>query len=603
MVEILKDIYSNSTTAFMTSSGISDPRPVETGVRQGCPLSGLIFNITIDFLIRETQENGPTHNILAYADDLVLVAGSHIDLQESLDKVCDLASRVGLRFNPGKCFSLHLGTSARVGARDTTFYLDGSPIPTLMDGSPGTFLGRPVGSYVPKDTRFLEELKNRASKILEAKLAPWQRLDALKTFFFPSLNFLMRTSQFAKSDWAELDKHIRPLIKKTLNIPKNAANEYFLGPSERGLFGIPVSAEDSDISHIDSAFKLLTSKDPIVKELAWDEVKKAAHHRFPSNDHLDSISKLLSGEPANLTSNKISSNWTRARAASTRLHVKWNISESGDVSITVGDKTIFQRRAIFKTLRSAFKKARADGLKAHPHQGKTFECFGASKASSHFNSNGGYTRFADWRFVHRARLGLVPLNAYRHGPGPIDKRCRKCGHDETLPHVLCHCMTYSASYQRRHNQIVDRIKKAALGRWSVVGENQALDDSGLRPDLVLEKGDAAIIIDVTVPFEKNISSFQDARENKIRKYTPLAETLKNLKKYKSVTVDAIVVGSLGSWDKDNDKTVRRLCLSRYAHIMRKLIVSDTIRTSRDIYIEHISGRPQQPWIYRNPNNN
>ncbi|KFM83478.1 hypothetical protein X975_14170, partial [Stegodyphus mimosarum] len=44
---------------------------------------------------------------------------------------------------------------------------------------------------------------------MESKLAPWQRLDALKCFFFPSLLFHMRTAQLSKGDWKKVDDFLR----------------------------------------------------------------------------------------------------------------------------------------------------------------------------------------------------------------------------------------------------------------------------------------------------------------------------------------------------------------------------------------------------------
>ena len=61
-------------------------------------------------------------------------------------------------------------------------------------------------------------------------------------------------------------------------------------------------------------------------------------------------------------------------------------------------------------------------------------------------------------------------------------------------------------------------------------------------------------------------------------------------------VDAIIVGSLGSWDSGNDKNVARLCSNNYANLMCKLIVSETIGNSYRIYYEHIPGVPQDDHV-------
>lgn len=92
---------------------------------------------------------------------------------------------------------------------------------------------------------------------------------------------------------------------------------------------------------------------------------------------------------------------------------------------------------------------------------------------------------------------------------------------------------------------------------------------------------------MTCPFENGPSAFADARREKENKYAPLVEELK--KKYGTVRVDAVVVGSLGSWDPLNDKVLLRICSKQYLHLMRKLIVSGTLRASRNIYTELSTG--------------
>ena len=63
-------------------------------------------------------------------------------------------------------------------------------------------------------------------------------------------------------------------------------------------------------------------------------------------------------------------------------------------------------------MREELRIKRLQALKEKPHQGKAIDCVSASPLSNHFIANGDYTSFAEWRFIHRARLGLVPLNGY-----------------------------------------------------------------------------------------------------------------------------------------------------------------------------------------------
>ena len=60
-----------------------------------------------------------------------------------------------------------------------------------------------------------------------------------------------------------------------------------------------------------------------------------------------------------------------------------------------------------------------------------------------------------------------------------------------------------------------------------------------------------------------------------------------------VAVDAFIVGALGGWDPANENVIRKLGLGhKYCTLMSKLMITDAIRWSRDIYVEHVTGRRQ-----------
>ncbi|KAL1475335.1 hypothetical protein MTO96_037351 [Rhipicephalus appendiculatus] len=205
-------------------------------IRKGCPLSGLLFNLVLDPVIRAVQGAG----------------------------------QLGLRLNPKKCRSLHLSGKTPVGTRETKFFVDGEEIPRIGDYESQTLLGRPVGFSLLPDRSKVDEATSVGRTLLQSMLAPWQRIAAVKTFVFPALNFAMRCGQVGKAEWARLDDALRPLIKKTLYLPGNAANDYLYGSAAAGAAGIPLAAETSDACRVEHAFKLLTSADLEVRELAFD---------------------------------------------------------------------------------------------------------------------------------------------------------------------------------------------------------------------------------------------------------------------------------------------------------------------------------------------
>ncbi|XP_064464937.1 uncharacterized protein LOC135376257 [Ornithodoros turicata] len=590
-VEIIQDIYSENTTTVLSSNGCTEPIPTQAGIRQGCPLSGLLFNLVVDPIIRRIQGEGKEHRILAYADDITALAPDPTTLQTCINLIESMSTKLGLQLNPRKCKTLHLSGRRPVGLRDTTFTVLGEPIPALEEFASHPFLGKPVGFNILPEGSTVSDAIATGQKILNSMLSPWQRLDAVKTFVFPALNFEMRLGTLGKTEWQKLDNALRPLLKKTLYLPTGATNDYLYGSKNSGACAIPLAAELSDLSRIDSAFKLLTSKDEELKILAWNALETTTEGRLRRKATERDVEDFLSGENEGefrAPASGLRNIWTEARKASRRLQVTWEFTDK-EPCLTCGSSSItaLQRRRVIATLRKELSTRRDESLKSLPNQGKVMECVAADPSSSHFIRGGTYTRFSDWRFIHKARLNLLPLNGARPWQSGGDTRCRRCGYArETLPHVVCHCMRQSAAMTGRHNRVVDRIKKAASGRYTIMAENQPIGGTALRPDLVLQKGEEAIIVDVCCPFENRIPALLEARKEKERKYQTVKENLQ--RRFQRVTIEAVVVGALGSWDPRNDRLLKKLCSKTYAKKLKKLCVSDVIAASRDIYAAHIT---------------
>jgi hypothetical protein len=385
-----------------------------------------------------------------------------------------------------------------------------------------------------------------------------------------------------KSDWLQLDKELRGELKAVLNIPVRATNRYLYGSAAAGCCNIPLAGEVSDVMLADGAFKLLTSADLRVVELASAHLRETVFSRISRSPTSADLGAYLSGCAEGDfydTTAPLRNVWTLARLASTRAGLEWKF-DSGQLplpTVTRGGATVTPalRRKFAATIRGTFLAERDKELRDLPDQGKAMSCVAMSKASHSFIRTGDHVTFADWRFIHRARLDVLPLNGCR--PWAADRgdmrsaACRRCGYErETLPHVLQHCMRQSRMILDRHNRIVNRLKKAAQFRHTILAENQEFGVAGLRPDLIIRQGGSVTIIDVVVPFPNQPEELDSAVALKIAKYQPLAKHLR--RSYPKVTIAPFVVGSLGVWHPGNDALLNKLGTRSYGHLFRLLCV-------------------------------
>ncbi|GFY43619.1 retrovirus-related Pol polyprotein from type-2 retrotransposable element R2DM [Trichonephila inaurata madagascariensis] len=217
-----------------------------------------------------------------------------------------------------------------------------------------------------KNFKTVNEALSLLQNVAPSNLAPWQKLDAMKTFFFPSLCFSMRTAQVDKTEWRQVDKAVAKEVKNILNLPERATNRYLLADKKKGGCGIPSAAADCDFYQVDTAFKLLTSRDEDVAVTALGQLRRTVKHRIHRTRTDDDLSNYLSGcmegEFAS-SSNALSNTWTQARKAFSRQDVTWTFT-NGSPTIAFGENvlTATSRTSVMRKFHLCFKETEAEKL-------------------------------------------------------------------------------------------------------------------------------------------------------------------------------------------------------------------------------------------------
>lgn len=115
MFTALKSLYSCVQSCVRLNSFTSEWFEVNTGLRQGCSLSPILFNLYINDFVSTVKElgygvdigNNEKCCILLYADDIVLLAECEQDLQRMLDILHDWCDQNGMTISPTKSQVVH----------------------------------------------------------------------------------------------------------------------------------------------------------------------------------------------------------------------------------------------------------------------------------------------------------------------------------------------------------------------------------------------------------------------------------------------------------------------------------------------------------------
>ncbi|KAL5509981.1 hypothetical protein EMCRGX_G005438 [Ephydatia muelleri] len=274
VLRVVQDIYSHATVAIRTGrESRTPPIPQQRGVKQGCLLSPILFNVVIGLLRHLSASQGGYSiaryniNTLAYADDVCVIASSKTKMQSLLD-------RPPPRIYVDRLFTPHLG---------------GDIIPALTWAERYRYLGCPTGAFRTRDEDLdsvKEDLLRDTSAIFKSLLAEWQKLDVFCRFLFPRLTFIFQVI-FPGPIWCRrLDTKLRGIIKQGLKLPQRTCSQYLYLPQASGGLGVPNAEDEAYVAKAAQAFKFLgDTRDPVIRAVALQQLRAtvAMRARSPTN--------------------------------------------------------------------------------------------------------------------------------------------------------------------------------------------------------------------------------------------------------------------------------------------------------------------------------
>ena len=120
VVLLVKMFYDENECSIITESGIGPWFTVKSGVKQGCVMSGFLFILAVDWIMRQTVARNNTGiqwtfteklEDLDYADDIVTMSNSWTHAQQKVKRLSLHGKGIGLNINKGKTKTLRINAN------------------------------------------------------------------------------------------------------------------------------------------------------------------------------------------------------------------------------------------------------------------------------------------------------------------------------------------------------------------------------------------------------------------------------------------------------------------------------------------------------------
>ena len=240
VTNIIKGLMSNVRVCPLLKGRIRTTIPINRGVKQGCPLSPLLFVIAYDPFLTKTGSL-PGATVWSYADDAVLAHNTLDGIESFTSQIDDFSHISGFGVNREKCNILHvLDTSTLENDRLKSFPW-ANPVTgkSLTFTNKAVYLGILVGyniSTIDIYQEAFDKFELRADTFSCAlRFLPTQaRISIFNIHITPLLSYITR---FYILPYKELGNKIRNIMRRKIISFNGSAHKFIHLCTPPSLFG------------------------------------------------------------------------------------------------------------------------------------------------------------------------------------------------------------------------------------------------------------------------------------------------------------------------------------------------------------------------------
>ncbi|KAJ7986740.1 hypothetical protein DPEC_G00331530 [Dallia pectoralis] len=588
IIRIIRNCYKGVTTKVAVDGEEGPTINIRIGVKQGDPLSPLLFNLALDPVIATLERGGEGCPLdgktqvttLAFADDLVLLSESWEGMCKNLSILEKFLEVTGLKVQPSKCHGFFLETKngVRLVNPCEPWSIGGKAMHMVGPGESVKYLGTNISPWMGvMQPDLVDKLSNMLEALKSACLKPSQKISMLRLYAMPRLIYGADHGGVGQETLKLLDSMIRSTVKSWLHLPKCTTNGILYSKFCDGGLGITKMACQIPSIQARRLFRLWHSDDEITRRITRRVTKPAEFIKLwiKAGGRKDEVPRLEGTD----NNGKARSNLERLDTSETERLESPNV-EGGNLSyIKFPD---WREKEFLRWM-------------GQEVQGMGIQGFHKDKISNHWLAEPTEAGFRQRHYIAGLllRANVYPtLETLSRGRPTNTVACRRCGLSaETCSHILGQCNSVKGSRITRHHKLCGLLAgEAERAGWNVIGEMVCRTPSGAqrRPDLVFVKDNKALLVDVTVRYEIAPDTLSLAAREKVARYKPVIPFVLNETGARSARVMGFPLGGRGKWHPANELLLKELGLgptrrARVARLLSRRVLLYSLDILRDFY--------------------
>ena len=122
-------------------------------------------------------------------------------------------------------------------------------------------------------------------KIRDSLLAPWQKLDAIRTFIqlglTYGLTYALRACPVTRASLTAYQTKLIQVLRSVCRLPNGSSISYFFADKSAGGLGLQDPFDERHVQKIVHTVKILSSTDPLIQKIAHGLAKREESHINP----------------------------------------------------------------------------------------------------------------------------------------------------------------------------------------------------------------------------------------------------------------------------------------------------------------------------------